>query len=149
MINELKKLMKSFSYASDGVSFCIKHERNFRIHLVAIFYVLIFAYLAKISIIEFGLLIICFAQVISAELLNTAIEVLCDKESSGYNSFIKRAKDIAAAAVLVCAVGCIILGAVIFIPKSMTIINNINLINLAVIIFTIPISLVFIFKRRK
>ena len=35
--------LRSFVYAGRGIWFCIRHERNFRIHMVAAAYVLIFA----------------------------------------------------------------------------------------------------------
>ena len=149
MINELKKLCKSFRHAFCGIHFCIVNERNFRIHIVAIFYVLILGFLCKISVSEYLILIMCFAQVISGELLNTAIEVLCDKENSGYNVFIKRAKDIAAAAVLVCAIGCILIGLMIFLPKTQTLISSLNLFFIGIIILSAPLNLWFIFRRRK
>ena len=145
-MRELKKLFKSFEYAFEGIRFCVKSERNLRIHLTAIFYVLFFVCITSIHSFELISLLICFAMVISAELLNTSIEVLCDKESTGYNYFIKRAKDIAAAAVLVCAIFCIAVGLIIFIPKLNLIYQNFSIFHALFLTISIPISLIFIFK---
>ena len=54
----------------------------------------------------------------AAELLNTAIERLCDRMASGYDELVGQAKDIAAAAVLLCAMFCVIIGAVFFLPSG-------------------------------
>ena len=35
--------LRSFVYAGRGIWFCIRHERNFRIHMSAAIYVLLFA----------------------------------------------------------------------------------------------------------
>ena len=58
-------------------------------------------------------------MVISAELFNTAIETVVDMISPEKNEKAKLAKDISAAAVLTLAVGAMIIGAIIFIPKIM------------------------------
>ncbi|MFI3225925.1 MAG: diacylglycerol kinase family protein [Clostridia bacterium] len=144
----IRKLRKSFGFALDGIKYCVNNERNFRIHLVAIAYVLIFSHLAQISTIEFAIMMMCFAQVLSAELLNTAIECLCNRTGFEYNIFIKNAKDIAAAAVLVCAISCVIIGLVIFTPKIGIILANLTVIYIGILIILTLINLWFIFKRR-
>ena len=49
-----------------------------------------------------------------AELMNTAVERLCDKTARGYDRMVRDAKDIAAAAVFVCAAACVAVGVCIF-----------------------------------
>jgi diacylglycerol kinase (ATP) len=51
-----------------------------------------------------------------AETINTAFEHLCDVVSPELNASVQRAKDIAAAAVLVCVIGAVALAALIFAP---------------------------------
>lgn len=147
MIYDFKSLLKSFKHAFKGISTCLKTERNFRIHITAMFYVIAVSFLAEISSTEYILLIICFSQMMSSELLNTAVEILCDKESNGYNIYIKSAKDIAAAAVLVCAIGCVFIGFIIFLPKIHIIFSNLKLIYAIIILLSIPFSTLFIFKQ--
>lgn len=67
--------------------------------------------------IEWCIILICFALVIGAELVNTAIETYIDYKSPEQHPEIGKAKDIAAAAVLVCAIAAAIIGSIIFIPK--------------------------------
>ena len=55
-----------------------------------------------------------------AEALNTAFEVLCDVTSPDFHPLVKKSKDVAAAAVLLSAIGAIIIGALIFGPKLLS-----------------------------
>ena len=75
----------------------------------------------KISKIEWIICVILFALVISAELINTAIETIVDMITMEKNEKAKIAKDVAAGAVLVNAIGSTIIGLIIFIPKIINI----------------------------
>jgi diacylglycerol kinase len=59
----------------------------------------------------------CCVLVLSLELLNTAIENLCDIVTEEYHPIIKIVKDSAAAAVLITATGSVVTGLIIFSPK--------------------------------
>lgn len=113
-MNKIKKLGKSFRYAARGFVFCLRHERNLRIHLTATVYVLAFSFFYSFSRSEYALLILTCAAVIAAELFNTAIEVVIDKVSPRFNVFAMIGKDIAAGAVLVTAVGAAVVGVILF-----------------------------------
>ena len=65
---------------------------------------------------EWTVVILCFGVVIAAELFNTAIERLVDLVSPERHPVAGQVKDIAAGAVLVCAVAAAIIGLIIFIP---------------------------------
>ena len=52
----------------------------------------------------------------TAEALNTAFEALCDVTSPGFHPLVERAKDVAAGAVLICAIGAVIVGGIVFGP---------------------------------
>ena len=77
--------------------------------MTAAFYVILFGVFGGVSMTEAAILCICFGLTMGAELLNTAIERLCDKQASGYDGMVRNAKDIAAAGVFVCA-ACIFIG---------------------------------------
>ena len=104
----------SFVYAGRGIAYCIRHERNIRIHIVALLYVLYFSTFYDFGRTEYALLILTCASVITLELLNTAIEVVIDKVSPRFNVFAMMGKDIAAGAVLVGAIGSVIIGVILF-----------------------------------
>ena len=100
MKKNIRKLSESFLHAFRGLRLCIRDERNFRVHMTAAFYVILFGVFGGVSMTEAAILCICFGLTMGAELLNTAIERLCDKQASGYDGMVRNAKDIAAAGVL-------------------------------------------------
>jgi diacylglycerol kinase (ATP) len=84
------------------------------VHLLIAFVVLVAALFFRFTAIEFVGLVLCFAVVIAAELFNTTLEVLIDYAWPEHHPMIGRAKDVAAAAVLVAAGGAALVGALLF-----------------------------------
>ena len=119
------KLIKSFAYAWEGIRSCFQSEPNFRIHSVLAIVVLVFSMLFKISTVEWIAVCFCIAFVVTMEMLNTAIEKLCDVTHKDFHSGIKKVKDIAAGAVLGAAFFSLITGIVIFLPKIISLIKSI------------------------
>lgn len=109
-----KAISKSFKNAIRGIYFCIKEERSFRIHIIAVIYVLIFSFVYGIRAFEYVTLIVLFALVLFAEIMNSVIEALFNMHAKCYNAYAKNAKDMAAGAVLIIAVFSIILAVFIF-----------------------------------
>ena len=72
------------------------------------------AYLLKFTYLEWAILLLCFASVLAAELLNTAIETVVDLVSPKFNVLAGRAKDISAAAVMILSIFVGIIGIVLF-----------------------------------
>ena len=89
-------LIKSFKAAFRGLFIIFKLERNARIHLIAAILVTIAGFYFNISAIEWMLILILFAVVISLEMINTAIEKLADIAEPNENSQVRDLKDIAA-----------------------------------------------------
>ena len=114
MKKNIRKLHESFQHAFRGLGLCIHGERNFRVHMTAAFYVTVFALMGRATAAEAAVLCLCFGLTMGAELMNTAIERLCDRQASGYDGFVRNAKDIAAAGVFVCAAACVAVGVCIF-----------------------------------
>lgn len=108
------KLIKSFRYAINGMAFCVRHERNMRIHIIAMIYVAYFSQFYELSRSEIILLILICALVMMTEMINTAIEVVIDKVSPQYSPLAKAGKDIAAGAVFLSAITAVIVGIVLF-----------------------------------
>lgn len=113
----MKKLINSFRYAFCGILSAIKSERNMKIHFTFVLLVIIFGVIYKISIDEWIYCLICFALVISSEMINTSIEINTDVLMPTKNIKAKFVKDIAAGAVLVNAIISFIIGLIIFLPK--------------------------------
>lgn len=102
--------VESLNCAIEGILWAVKSERHLRYHFVAALAVLLLALFFRVTALEFFLLVLAAMLVIFAELINTAIEVVVDLVTSEYHELAKRAKDIAAGAVLVTSVGAAILG---------------------------------------
>ncbi len=107
-------LFKSFGYALRGLGRQIACERNFRIHCVAVVTVLLFSLFYEFSAVEYGLLILQMALVLSAESINSAIEQTDNAVTLEQNERIRRAKDSAAAGVLIGAIGAVALAVLLF-----------------------------------
>jgi diacylglycerol kinase (ATP) len=116
----MKNLLKSFGHDINGLLNAIQTERNLRIHLIIAVLVAIIGRYLHLSFIEWCFIIGCFGLVIGAELMNTAIEKLVYIVSPDINPKAGLVKDIAAGAVLICAITAAIIGCVIFIPKLLT-----------------------------
>ena len=113
---DLKKQLHSFGYAWKGVRRCIGREQNLSFHLIAMILTVIAGFILGITRMEWIMVILCIGVVIAAELFNTAIEKLVDLVSPERHPIAGQVKDIAAGAVLVCAVAAAIIGLIIFIP---------------------------------
>lgn len=104
MKKRLSSFADSFRWAGQGILFCIRNERNFRIHLVMAFYVVVLAALLELDGLHFAALSVTIGNVLVTELLNTAIEAVVDLASPQKHPLAKAAKDVAAGAVLISAV---------------------------------------------
>jgi diacylglycerol kinase len=96
--------MKSFINAFNGIIHALKTERNMRIHLAALFYVILAGIFFHLHPRDWALIALACGLVFGAELINTALERLCDGLEPGHSSVVKSVKDLAAGAVLICAV---------------------------------------------
>lgn len=112
-----EKIYKSFYYAICGITSGFKLERNMKIHVIVMLFVIIFGFILSISLTEWLICLILFSLVISLELVNTAIENTVDLITSSRNVKAKIAKDTSAGAVLVATIIAIIAGLIIFLPK--------------------------------
>ena len=113
----MKKLIHAFGVAFDGILCAFKEEYNIRIHTIAALIVIVLGIWLEVSTTEWSLLLISIGMVVTAELLNTAVERLADSVTREKNPLIKQAKDIAAGGVLIAAIVALILGIFIFLPK--------------------------------
>lgn len=113
----MKKIINSFKYAFQGIITSFKTEKNMKIHIFVMLVVILAGIIFKISKIEWMICILLFALVIAGELFNTAIETVVDMITIEKNEKAKIAKDVAAGAVLICAIGSAVIGIMIFIPK--------------------------------
>jgi len=145
------KFIYSLKNAWRGLLYCVRNERNFRIHLVAAFYTTCFSVIYRLTAPEYALLICVFGLVLFAEAVNTAFEVLIDMNAPTYNPMAKLSKDIAAGAVLVICIFAVVVGLGLFrdfrrvLSVFVTVFTTPWL--LAVFVISVVISVLFIWGK--
>jgi diacylglycerol kinase len=114
------RLGRSFGFATRGI-WVARSGANFKIQVAAAGVVVLLAVAYGITGSRLGLVVLSITAVISAEIVNTAVERVCDLVAElhglGRDPRIKDIKDLAAAAVLVVAVGAAVNGIIAFGPQ--------------------------------
>lgn len=113
---DFKKQLRSFTFAWNGITTSVKSEQNLRTHLLAVVLVVVAGLALDLCRWEWVAVTLCCCIVIAAELFNTAIECLTDLVSPGRNELAGRTKDMAAGAVLIAALGAVVVGVLVFLP---------------------------------
>jgi len=119
----MRKFIRGFGYALNGIWHAAATQLNFRVHLAAAVVAVILAYALHISAEEWLWIILCMAMVLIAELFNTALEFLTDLVSPEYNKKAGLVKDMSAGAVLITAICALIIGLIIFVPKLLVLMH--------------------------
>jgi len=117
MFSFLRSRGKSLKNAINGIKLTFYSEINFRIHFLAFFLVILFAFYFKLSTFEWLVILLISAVILAAEMINTSIEFLTDLLKPEYSERAKRIKDISAAAVFLLAIFSVIIAVIIFLPK--------------------------------
>jgi diacylglycerol kinase (ATP) len=107
---------RSFVHAWRGVAYLVGTQHNAWIHLFATVAVVAAGVLFDLSRWEWCWLILAIGLVLAAEAMNSAVEALADAVSPEFNAGVGRAKDVAAAAVLILAVTAALIGVLVFLP---------------------------------
>jgi diacylglycerol kinase (ATP) len=115
MVNFGKRL-ESFTFALAGLRHVLKTQHNMRIHFAITIAVVLAGFILHVKASDWCWLIIAITFVLFSEILNTAVEYLCDVVQPEHHASVQNAKDISAAAVLVAATGAAIIGALVFWP---------------------------------
>ena len=107
--------LASFGHALRGLRVFVS-QPNARIHCAAAALVVALASWLQVSAMEWVALVLAIALVMGAEALNTALEYVVDLASPQWHALARDAKDVAAAAVLVCSIGAAVVGLLVFWP---------------------------------
>ena len=108
--------LRSFGHAFRGLKVLLQTQHNARIHAVATVLVVVAGALLRISAFDWALIALAVLCVWAAEAMNTAIEFVVDLVSPEHHPLAAKAKDVAAGAVLVAAIGAAIVGGLVFGP---------------------------------
>lgn len=112
-----------FRSAGAGLLHVILTQRNFRIHLVIAILVLTFSGWLQIPRSSWAILVIVIGYVLTAEIFNTAAEILVDLTTTDYHPLAKQVKDLAASGVLLSAIVAVVTGLLILGPRLLTRLN--------------------------
>ena len=111
----------TFKNARKGMRIVLKSERNIRIHFVAAVFVLVLGFVMQFSALKISVLLLAIGLVVSAEMLNSAIEFSLDAIfHNRYSKMVGMAKDISAGAGMFVTIIAVLIGGLIFIPEILT-----------------------------
>lgn len=113
----IRKHTISFKHAYNGLISAFLTQPNYRVHLLLSFISLLAGIYFRISYFEFLLIGTLITIGLVVETINTAIEETCNAIDETIRPDIKIAKDTAAAAMLIFAIGSSVLAGCIFIPR--------------------------------
>lgn len=137
-----RNLIDSFKNAFRGLKITYLRERNFRIQVSFAILAVYFSIKFKIEKIYFFFVLLAIFLVLYSELINSALEILCDKLEKNYDERIKNMKDAFAGGVLLFSIFSVILGIIIFI-------RYIKYLDFFSIIFSIIVLLIPLFIKNK
>jgi len=112
-----RSLVWSFDYAIRGIVHALRTQRNMRIHIAAAAIVLALALILRVSGLDLVALVFAAGFVITAELVNTAVETAVDLATDGFDPAAGVAKDVAAGAVLVTAITAVAVGYIVLVDR--------------------------------
>src|SRR5262245_51735453 len=113
----MTEFWRSFSFAGRGVWRAARTQRNMRVHFAAAAAAVIAGLALRISAAGWAGIAVAIGLVLTAEIMNTAIEALADLATDEYHPLAKAAKDMAAGAVLVASVASVGVAAAVFLPR--------------------------------
>ena len=116
MTQRAETLFASFRYATAGLRYLIVSQRNARVQSGVGVVALVLAAVLRVSRVEWAIITLLIALVLTLEALNSAIEATVDLVTSEYHPLAKIAKDVAAGAVWLMAIASVVIGAIIFLP---------------------------------
>lgn len=121
---KIRARILSFKYAFLGLKDLFTTQDNAKIHAVMMLLSLLMGWFFQLSTIEWCFIIFAISSVLAAEAFNTALEHITDLVSPDQHELAGRTKDVAAAGVLLTAMGAAIVGLIIFLPKCYELILN-------------------------
>lgn len=123
-MGEIKRLVRSFGYAFEGITYTIKTQRNMQIHVGMALVALFLTWSLNISWNHALLVFFSIFFVFILEMVNTAIEAVVDLVTRDFHPLAKVAKDVAAGAVLLGALFTVMVGLYVFSGPILRVLNG-------------------------
>lgn len=114
---KISSLLNVVKYSLQGFEHFYKYERSAILHLVVAVVIILGSLSLDMTAVEWLFMIFILLTMLAIELLNTAIEAICDLVSPEYNKLVKVAKDSASAATFAISVALVIAIVIIYVPK--------------------------------
>jgi diacylglycerol kinase (ATP) len=112
---------RSVLHAWSGLIHTVVHQRNMRMHIISALLVGLVGSGIPLGLAEKVTLLFCVLLVLFAEMLNSALEQLVDLAIQQFDEKAKLTKDIAAAGVLVLAIGTVVIFAAVLVHNADTV----------------------------
>ena len=112
-----KSVVQTIKNSLNGIRCYAKDGKSIILYMICAVVEILMGFLYHINGLEWILIICILGITLSVELLNTAIEAVCDLVTHDYNPMIKIAEDCGSAATFVIFIVAIILNIIIFYPK--------------------------------
>ena len=112
----MKNILRSFRCALGGIRTLLATQMNARIHLIALILVITAGILVNLSTGEWAIIALATGMVLSAEAMNSALEFLADHTAPEWHDSVGKAKDLAAASVLLASAAALAVGLFVFVP---------------------------------
>jgi diacylglycerol kinase len=110
----MRRFIKSFSFAKCGLQTVLKEERNFRIQIFLSLAAFLVALFLRFSPGELIIIVVAATFVLTGEIVNTAVEDLCNKVEPHHDPEIGKIKDTMAAYVLLSSFSALIMVVIIY-----------------------------------
>jgi Diacylglycerol kinase len=116
--------IRSFHHAFRGIALMLRSQHNAWIHAALSLVAVTAGILLRLSAAEWCWIVLAMAAVWAAEALNTAFEFLADATTKEFHPIVGQAKDVAAGAVLITAISAALVGAFVFGPRLLTLLDE-------------------------
>lgn len=119
------RFVKSFIAAGKGLKLAFKTEHNFRLQILLALVVITLSIYFPLKNWEIIVVVLLVISVLVMELLNTALEYFTDLLKPRLHHYVHMIKDLMAAAVLLTAIGALVVGLIIFLPYFLNLLNRV------------------------
>lgn len=113
----LKRHRLAFKYAHNGLWWALTTQENYKIHLFLSAIALVLCAFLEVSYYELLVILLLIVIGFVVECINTAVELTLDAIDKDWRQDIGLAKDVAAGAMLLFAIGALVIAGIIFVPK--------------------------------
>lgn len=112
----IRRLFKSFHYASRGIAVAWRSEQSFRVQVFAALVVLLLIWWFALPLWQAVALLLLIILVLTLELINSILERFVDVFKPRIHPMVQEIKDLMAGAVLIASLGALVVGALILGP---------------------------------